>query len=253
MNQERHIALVEGLTDIQRAAYFVVRQHGPVTGPDLRIDGPREYKVFTDWNGKRGRWKGRMNGSTENLAALQSKGLIRRLPNKRDDGKPTAAWEYVVVPAEDVEATAEHYRQRVLDEQKARKPRNNDPTHARRRNRSDWSANLRDAAAYSEWHRHRRRVIELAQSLDLITPLLFVDALYDGHRKEFDRVLDEVLDVREWADRVISELERRDGRRALEHKRDAAQRHADDENGNEFERESARRKVRILQERLDAA
>ena len=148
-----------------------------------------------------------MPGSTENLAALQSKGLIRRLPNKRDDGKPTAAWEYVVVPAEDVEATAEHYRQRVLDEQKARKPRNNDPTHARRRNRSDWSANLRDAAAYSEWHRHRRRVIELAQSLDLITPPLFVDALSTSIARS-SPACHEMLYEREWADRVIPELRR---------------------------------------------
>jgi hypothetical protein len=158
---------------------------------------PTEQRIYADLEGgKKSSTElraGRADGMTAEFRRLMGFGLIRlagKAPAKA--GIPPRLYERV--PLHEIEAEAERFA--------ARRPK--------RRSRSAASKltemRRRQRGEFSGWHRTRVRILEETQLLTQLETMAFWDVVPDD---ELDLVLDEVLELREWANAAIEAISER--------------------------------------------
>lgn len=136
---------------------------------------------------------GRADGMTSELRRLMSHGVIR-LAGRAPRARGISPAMYERVPMAEVVAEAEKFA--------ARRPK--------RRSRSPGSRlsemRQRERGEFSGWHRTRKRILEETQLLTQLEMMAFWDAVPED---ELDLVLDEVLELREWANAAIEAIHER--------------------------------------------
>jgi hypothetical protein len=212
MDIDERDALVQGLGPTEQRIYAQL-EAGKLSSTELR------------------QATGRADGMTTELRRLMAHGLIRlagRAPRER--GIPPRMYERV--PLAEVEAEVEKYA--------ARRPT--------RRSRSAASKltemRRREAGEFSGWHRTRKRILEETHLLTQLETMAFWEAVPED---ELELVLDEVLELNEWANAAIEAIEERkmdDSTRAKIEKLRATRGRTD------AEIETAHRKVESLSAKL---
>jgi hypothetical protein len=133
---------------------------------------------------------GRTDGMTTELRRLMAHGLIRFAGRERRNRGINPAM-YEQVPLGEVEEAATKFA--------ARRPKR------RRRSAGSKLAELRrrERGEFSRWHRTRKRILEETQLLAQVEQMAFWEAV---PADELELVLEEVLDLRDWADAAIEAI-----------------------------------------------
>jgi hypothetical protein len=172
MDTDERDVLVQTLGSTEQQIYAAL-EHGRLSSTDLRqVAG------------------GRSDGMTAEFNRLMEHGLIR-LAGREARARGIAPRLFERVPLADVEAQAEKYV--------ARRPK------ARRRKAGSKLAEMRrrQQGEFQGWHRTRKRILEETQLLTHIERQAFWESVPED---ELALVLDEILELREWADAAIEAI-----------------------------------------------
>lgn len=136
---------------------------------------------------------GRADGMTTELRRLMAHGLIRIAGRERRE-RGISPRVYEQVPLDEVEEAAAKFA--------ARRPKR------RRRSAGSKLAELRrrERGEFSRWHRTRKRILEETQLLTQVEQMAFWEAV---PADELELALEEVLELREWADAAIEAIDER--------------------------------------------
>lgn len=135
----------------------------------------------------------RADGMTTELRRLMSHGLIR-LAGRAPCDRGIAPRMYERVPMAEVEPEAEKFAARRPT--KRRRSAGSKLTEMRQRERGE----------FSNWHRVRKRLLEETQLLTQLETMAFWESVPDD---ELEMVLDEVLELPEWANAVVEAVHER--------------------------------------------
>jgi hypothetical protein len=213
MDIDERDALVQGLSPTEQRIYAAL-EGGKLASTELRQAAG-----------------GRADGMTSEFRRLMSHGLIRvvgRAPRERGI-KPRM---YERVPLSEVEVEAEKFA--------ARRPTQRSRSAASKLN----EMRRREAGEFSGWHRTRKRILEETQLLTQVETMAFWDAVPED---ELELVLDEVLDLRQWANAVIEAINERKMDDALRAK---IEKMLATSGRNEHEKDTVRRKVDLLSSKV---
>jgi len=175
MDTDERDALVQTLGPTEQKIYAAL-EYGKLSSTDLRqVAG------------------GRSDGMTAELNRLMEHGLIR-LAGRETRARGIAPRMFERVPLAGVEDQAEKYS--------ARRPK------ARRRKAGSKLAEMRrrQQGEFQGWHRTRKRILEETQLLTHIEKQAFWESVPED---ELALVLDEILELREWADAAIEAISER--------------------------------------------
>jgi hypothetical protein len=172
MDNDERDSLVQTLGRTEQQIYAAL-EHGRLSSTDLRqVAG------------------GRSDGMTAEFNRLMEHGLVR-VVGREARARGMAPRMFERVPLADVEANAEKYA--------ARRPK------TRRRKAGSKLAEMRrrQAGEFQGWHRTRKRILEETQLLTHIEKQAFWESVPED---ELALVLDEILELREWADAAIEAI-----------------------------------------------
>lgn len=196
MTKAEHASAIADLRPILNKLYRAIEQYGPISAPELR-------KPLALEEGDR--WPGRKNGTnagTENYRALMGVGLIK-IDAKRGYAGAKAT-TYVATDINDVEHEARRYR-RSLGKNQGTKKRDTDVSKYNQRIAAYREEEKRlGTSARAHWIQKRRRVIELAQELRRIEPMIYWKAVPDN---ELEQVWDEITSLINWGEQVESSID----------------------------------------------
>ena len=174
MNIDERDVLVQGLGRTEQRIYAEL-ERGKLSSTELR------------------QATGRADGMTSELRRLMRSGLIRvagRAPSAR--GIPPKMYQQV--PLSEVEAEVEKFA--------ARRP----PRRSRSAASKLSEMRRRESGEFAGWHRTRKRILEETHLLTQVETMAFWDVVPED---ELDLVLEEVLDLKAWANAAIEAINER--------------------------------------------
>jgi hypothetical protein len=193
MTEDEHRVAVAALTPAKRGMFRAIEQHGPLTAQDLRQ--PFALVGERDWPGRRG-------SGWDEFGPLVLTGLIHQVDERRDpSGRGPSAKVWAVTPLEMIELVAARARKA-----KRRRAKGDGSTKDQSRQIAEYRAMEKEAglSARSYWIIRRRRIVEMARDLRQIRPMPFWKAVRDD---ELEEVFEQLVDLREWADRMIGSID----------------------------------------------
>lgn len=177
MDTTQYEAALARLTPVERRLYRVLREHGPLTSPDLQKPQGEH-------------WGGRANGARPELDRLLRRGLIQPV------GKRGQATRYGVTPLENVEEQLRKNKRR-----RPRRPSRNGGEAEHRHRINEYQRMEKDLgpSARAHWLEERRKVVELSMRVRRLVPVAFWDAVRDD---ELEAVWEEIVDLRDAVTRL---------------------------------------------------
>jgi hypothetical protein len=229
--------LIRDLSPLVRKLYRVIEQHGPLGAPALRVDLPLD--------GEPESWKGRPDGVTKELRALQATGLIYQ---SGTEGR----WEtriYSITPEDQIEKMATKFKRK---QPKLRKrDMSGSATQIADYRRQEKEAGI---TARRDVIEERRRIVELGVCARRLLPMVYWSEKNFPH-DEKELVYDQALLTLTSLQKLVASLDATRANKQLREKIRALRAKADSvlELGNPEEAKLFREKASELETELDKA
>src|SRR4051794_161020 len=169
-------------TGTEQRVYAALRERGPMSDMQLR-----------EFLGSRG------SGPRDALKKLLPIGFVRLAGRAGTHGKP---WLYEATLPSDVETAAESYAARTPKRKRRKASTNNKLSDLRRMQPGD----------FREWHAVRQRILSQTKLLTRVDTMAFWET---APLDELELVLEEVVELQDWAEDVIASIGERSEHEAI--------------------------------------